>query len=144
MISWWLTLPTPSLTTASRRLKTHSIISGFLSRKRKLKGQYTISIFLASISTAISGKRHCPQTNCHISRKLLLSYAVMSTHLTKPELLSLLGHLSLALRIIRQGHSFIARLLELSKSVSKLHDKIQLDVDLICVFWLLREKLNGI
>ena len=43
---------------------------------------------------------------------------------SKRELLSLLGHLNFAMRVIPQGRSFISRLLDLSKSVEKLHDII--------------------
>ncbi|XP_047187859.1 uncharacterized protein LOC124850010 [Scophthalmus maximus] len=47
--------------------------------------------------------------------------------ITKCELLSLLGHLNFAMRIIPQGRSFISRLLDLSKTADKLHDTFSLD-----------------
>ena len=47
--------------------------------------------------------------------------------ITKQQLLSLLGHFNYAMRIIPQGRSFIARLLELASSVANLHDSISLD-----------------
>ena len=47
--------------------------------------------------------------------------------LSKRELLSLLGHLNFAMRIIPQGRSFISRLLELAKSVENLSDVVRLD-----------------
>lgn len=70
-----------------------------------------------------------------------------STSFTKRDLLSLLGHLNFAMRIIPQGRSFIARLLDLSKSVKDLKDIVTLDAgcrsDLN--FWsLLLDNWNGI
>lgn len=50
-----------------------------------------------------------------------------SQSISKRELLSLLGHLNFAMRIIPQGRSFISRLLTLAHSVSKLNDKVSLD-----------------
>ncbi|XP_053285407.1 uncharacterized protein LOC128446399 [Pleuronectes platessa] len=46
---------------------------------------------------------------------------------TKQQLLSLLGHLNFAMRVIPQGRSFISRLLDTASSVPNLHDKISLD-----------------
>ena len=47
--------------------------------------------------------------------------------ITKRELLSLLGHLNFAMRIIPQGRSFVSRLLDLSKTVNNLYDHVTLD-----------------
>lgn len=46
---------------------------------------------------------------------------------TKRRLLSLLGHLNFAMRVIPQGRSFISRLLDLASSVPGLHDVLSLD-----------------
>ena len=45
---------------------------------------------------------------------------------TKRQLLSLIGHLVFACRVVINGRSFMARLFELTKSVTKLHHKITL------------------
>ncbi|XP_014916462.1 uncharacterized protein LOC106965081 [Poecilia latipinna] len=50
-----------------------------------------------------------------------------STTLSKRQLLSLLGHLNFAMRIIPQGRSFISRLLDLANSVPSLCDQVVLD-----------------
>ena len=66
---------------------------------------------------------------------------------SKRELLSLLGHLNFAMRVIPQGRSFISRLLDLSKSVEKLNDMVTLDEGCRSElqFWsLLCKKWNGI
>ncbi len=47
--------------------------------------------------------------------------------MTKRDLLSLLGHLNFAIRIIPHGRSFISRILDLAHSVPKLSDHIALD-----------------
>ncbi|XP_024865010.1 uncharacterized protein LOC112451073 [Kryptolebias marmoratus] len=46
---------------------------------------------------------------------------------SKRQLLSLLGHLNFAMRIIPQGRSFISRLLDLANSVPSLIDQVTLD-----------------
>lgn len=71
----------------------------------------------------------------------------VSKSISKRDLLSLLGHLNFAMRVIPQGRSFISRLLDLSKSVEKLHDTVTLDEGCRSElrFWsLLLEKWNGI
>nr|XP_040033418.1 uncharacterized protein LOC120819784 [Gasterosteus aculeatus aculeatus] len=47
--------------------------------------------------------------------------------ISKQQLLSLLGHLNVAMRVIPQGRSFISRLLDLASSVSRLHELVTLD-----------------
>ncbi len=67
--------------------------------------------------------------------------------ITKKELLSLLGHLNFAMRIILQGRSFISRLIDISKTVEKLRNSIKLDSGCKSElhFWsLLCEGWNGI
>lgn len=64
--------------------------------------------------------------------KLLRTYLFISKyhlthHCTKRELLSLLGHLNFAIRIISQGYSFISQLLSLSTAIPSLQDYITLD-----------------
>ncbi|XP_071060142.1 uncharacterized protein [Pseudochaenichthys georgianus] len=47
--------------------------------------------------------------------------------ITKQQLLSLLGHLNFAMRIIPQGRSFISRLLDTASAAENLHDHVFLD-----------------
>lgn len=49
------------------------------------------------------------------------------TAISKTNLLSLLGHLNFAMRVIPQGPSFITRLLDLSKTENNLADMVSLD-----------------
>ena len=57
----------------------------------------------------------------------IMQHFLDAVSISKQELLSLLGHLNFAMRIIPQGRSFIARLLDLSKSVVNLFDIVHLD-----------------
>lgn len=47
--------------------------------------------------------------------------------ITKKELLSLLGHLNFAMRIIPQGRSLISMLIDMSKTIDRLLDPIKLE-----------------
>lgn len=73
--------------------------------------------------------------------------ALQAGSVSKRELLSLLGHLSFAMRVIPQGRSFVPRLLDLAKSVKKLHDMVKLDAGCRSElrFWsILLDEWNGI
>ncbi|XP_067088810.1 uncharacterized protein [Osmerus mordax] len=59
--------------------------------------------------------------------RAVLAAAAASVSLTKRDLLSLLGHLNFAMRIIPHGRSFVSRLLVMAKSVPALHDVVRLD-----------------
>ena len=48
---------------------------------------------------------------------------------TKRELLSLLGHLNFASRVIRPGRSFVSHLIHLSTKAKELHHYIKLDAE---------------
>ncbi|XP_046873720.1 LOW QUALITY PROTEIN: uncharacterized protein LOC124466092 [Hypomesus transpacificus] len=77
----------------------------------------------------------------------VMGAASSAVSMSKREMLSLLGHLTFAMRIIPQGRSFVSRLLDLCKTVANLQDTLVLDVgcrsDLS--FWaLLCAQWNGI
>ena len=79
--------------------------------------------------------------------RAVLASAAISVAMTKRDLLSLLGHLNFAMRIIPHGRSFVSRLLGMAKSVPALHDVVRLDEgcrsDLR--FWaVLCEQWNGL
>ncbi|XP_062249448.1 uncharacterized protein LOC133958576 [Platichthys flesus] len=76
-----------------------------------------------------------------------IKYRSTTTIISKRDLLSLLGHLNFAMRIIPHGRSFVSRLIELAYSVQNLNDPVVLDEgcqsDLR--FWsVLCEEWNGI
>ena len=61
--------------------------------------------------------------------------------ISKRELLSLLGHLNFASRVIPQGRSFVAYLLSLAASVKQLHHYVRLNKE--CLHRFLTE-WNGV
>ncbi len=82
---------------------------------------------------------------CRI-RDILKSFSSAAS-VSKRDLLSLLGHLNFAMRIIPQGRSFVSRLLDLSKTVKELHETIILDPGCLSDirFWsLFLDEWNGI
>ncbi|XP_054463932.1 uncharacterized protein LOC129098839 [Anoplopoma fimbria] len=58
---------------------------------------------------------------------LLISNYLLAPKCTKHQLLSLLGHLNYAIRIIPQGRSFLSHLLSVAASVPNLHGHASLD-----------------
>ncbi|KAG9278494.1 hypothetical protein AMEX_G6374 [Astyanax mexicanus] len=77
----------------------------------------------------------------------LLSEFLDQPRRTKQQLLSILGHLNFAMRIIPQGHAFISHLLHLASSVASNFQYVTLDEACLSElrFWLLLLKhLNGI
>jgi len=71
----------------------------------------------------------------------------MRVKCTKRELLSLLGHLNFACRVIPAGRSFISRLLEAATSVKKLYYHVDLDKNCradICMWQYLLAHWNGV
>ncbi|XP_008419805.1 uncharacterized protein LOC103472157 [Poecilia reticulata] len=67
-------------------------------------------------------------------REISQAYLSAAT-LSKRQLLSLLGHLNFAMRIIRQGRPFISQLLDLANSVPSLFDQVVLDAGCRSYLW---------
>ena len=63
-----------------------------------------------------------------IINEILLSFLDKKS-CTKRELLSLLGHLNFASRVIRLGRSFVSHLIHLSTKAKELHHYIKLDAE---------------
>ena len=66
---------------------------------------------------------------------------------TKRELLSLLGHLNFASRVIRPGRSFVSHLIFLSTKVKELHHYVKLDTEVrseIRMWQLFLQEWNGV
>ena len=78
---------------------------------------------------------------------MLLKDFLSKRYCSKKELLSLLGHLVFASRVILPGRSFMSRLFEAAKKVSKLHFRIYLNLDCkadIKMWFTLLQCWNGI
>ncbi|XP_075958907.1 uncharacterized protein LOC142960863 [Anarhichas minor] len=91
----------------------------------KTTGPRTSLEFLGIILDSVSLQASLPTKINRIS--LLISNFLLAPKCTKHQLLSLLGHLNYAIRIIPQGRSFLSHLLSVASSVTKLHDHVTLD-----------------
>uniref|UniRef100_UPI0037E76AD8 uncharacterized protein n=1 Tax=Semicossyphus pulcher TaxID=241346 RepID=UPI0037E76AD8 len=114
--------------------------------EEKTVGPDTRLEFLGITLDTIEMKASLPAEKLQRIRDISKSYCA-AEYITKQQLLSLLGHLNFAMRVIPQGRSFISRLLEMSSSVHNLHDVISLDEGCCSdlSFWsLLLEHWNGI
>lgn len=92
----------------------------------KTVGPSTSLEFLGIILDSIKMQASLPEEKLTRIRSIFASF-LSSSVVSKRELLSLLGHLNFAMRIIPQGRSFISRLLSLAHSVENLGDHIRLD-----------------
>ena len=92
----------------------------------KTVGPATRLEFLGITLDSVEMKASLPEEKLARIREISQSFSDASS-ITKQQLLSLLGHLNFAIRVIPQGRSFISRLLTLASSVPNLHDKITLD-----------------
>ncbi|XP_034086278.1 uncharacterized protein LOC117555511 [Gymnodraco acuticeps] len=112
----------------------------------KTLGPDTRLEFLGITLDSAEMKASLPSDKLQRIRDITKSYCGQQT-ITKQQLLSLLGHLNFAMRVIPQGRSFISRLLDTASGVKNLHDRVVLDEgfrsDLR--FWsLLLDHWNGI
>ncbi|XP_034567346.1 uncharacterized protein LOC117832365 [Notolabrus celidotus] len=114
--------------------------------EEKTVGPATRLEFLGITLDSVLMQASLPQDKLSRIRDAIRSLSA-SAVLSKRDLLSLLGHLNFAMRIIPHGRSFISRLLVLANSVQNLKDTVVLDEgcrsDLR--FWsLLCDEWNGI
>ncbi|XP_074522596.1 uncharacterized protein LOC141787817, partial [Halichoeres trimaculatus] len=92
----------------------------------KTLGPATSLEFLGITLDTSAMKASLPEQKLERIRSICQSLS-SSGSFSKQQLLSLLGHLNFAMRIIPQGRSFISRLLDLASSVPNLHDQLELD-----------------
>ncbi|XP_063049771.1 uncharacterized protein LOC134444364 [Engraulis encrasicolus] len=92
----------------------------------KTMGPATSLEFLGIMLDSVEMKASLPEEKLVRIRGICDSFSAAAS-VTKRELLSLLGHLNFAMRIIPQGRSFISRLLDLAHSVPGLSDMVTLD-----------------
>lgn len=115
----------------------------FLTKRQSAQPRRSNSWGLHSIQSRWSP---LPADKFPLIHKVSRAFASESA-VSKRQLLSLLGHLNFAMRIIPQGRSFISRLLDLANSVPSLLDSVILD-DGCCsdlAFWSkLLSDWNGI
>ncbi|XP_027132806.1 uncharacterized protein LOC109142545 [Larimichthys crocea] len=92
----------------------------------KTEGPSTSLEFLGITLDSISLQASLPIEKIHRT-SLLISNFLLAHRCTKRQLLSLLGHLNYAIRIIPQGRSFLSHLLSIATSTPNLHDHITLN-----------------
>ena len=94
--------------------------------KKKTIGPSTNLEFLGIHLDSINMEARLPSEKIIRIRDIIDSFKCRSS-CTKRELLSLLGHLNFACRIILPGRSFVSRLITLSTTVKKLHHHVHLN-----------------
>ncbi|XP_027136074.1 uncharacterized protein LOC113746034 [Larimichthys crocea] len=92
----------------------------------KTEGPSTSLEFLGITLDSISLQASLPIEKIHRT-SLRISNFLLAHRCTKRQLLSLLGHLNYAIRIIPQGRSFLSHLLSIATSTPNLHDHITLN-----------------
>lgn len=114
--------------------------------EEKTLGPDTRLEFLCITLDSIEMKASLPAEKLQRIRNISKSFCD-TDNITKRQLLSLLGHLNFAMRVIPQGRSFISRLLDIASSVPNLHDVISLDEGCrsdLCFWSHLLNHWNGI
>ena len=94
----------------------------------KTMGPYQCIEYLGIILDTILMEARLPQDKVQRIADIIGSVS-NRRKITKRQLLSLLGHLTFAMRIIQPGRSFVSYLLGLAHSVKELHHRIQLTKD---------------
>ncbi|XP_029912014.1 uncharacterized protein LOC115362289 [Myripristis murdjan] len=92
----------------------------------KTSGPATRLEFLGITLDTVEMKASLPAEKLERIREITHSVTAYQ-EITKQQMLSLLGHLNFAMRVVPQGRSFISRLLDMAASVPNLRDKILLD-----------------
>ena len=92
----------------------------------KTLGPATRLEFLGITLDSVEMQASLPLDKLQRIREIAASFST-AISIPKRQLLSLLGHLNFAMRVIPQGRSFISRLLDTASSVSQLQDLVSLD-----------------
>jgi hypothetical protein len=92
----------------------------------KTAGPSPVLEFLGTILDSELMEARLPANKVKRLREILTKFTTLST-CTKQELLSLIGHLSYASRVIVPGRSFLSSLILLSTTVHGLYDKVKLN-----------------
>ena len=94
----------------------------------KIVGPTTVLTYLGIVIDTELMELRLPDDKLQ-SLLVLLNNWQIKRKCTKRELLSLIGKLSFASKVIPSGRSFLKRLIDLSKSVSHLHHRVSLNFD---------------
>ena len=94
--------------------------------KEKLEGPCTTICFLGVTLDSVLLEARLPEDKLTNIKNSLATWASRQTS-TKRELLSLIGHLSFAAKVVPPGRTFLRRMIDLSTSQPSLDDIIQLN-----------------
>ncbi len=94
----------------------------------KTMGPVTIIEYLGIILDSVKMEARLPLEKVQRIANVLQTFSNRKS-CTKRELLSLLGHLNFACRVIYPGRAFVSYLISLSSSVSKLHHYVKITTD---------------
>ncbi len=121
-------------------------LAGFTLQDSKCTGATQRIEFLGIQIDTVEGTLSITQERLNEITELLQSWQHRKV-CTKRELLSLIGKLSFASRVVRAGRTFLRRLINLSKSVKFLHFKVKLNKSARAdLYWWLRciQSHNGV
>jgi hypothetical protein len=93
--------------------------------QKKMVGPVTVLEYLGIVLDSVKMEARLPKDKIARIQEILENFSKRSS-CTKRELLSLLGHLNFACRVIHPGRSFISYLIKLSTTVSKLSHHVSL------------------
>lgn len=93
----------------------------------KVKGPLPVLDFLGIILDSLKLELRLPQDKL-LQLKVMVRRWSYKKACTKRELLSLIGHLSHACKVIKPGRPFLRRLIELSTKVTEMHHHLRLNV----------------
>ena len=93
---------------------------------KKTEGPVHVIEYLGIYLDSINMEARLPVAKIQRILEILESFS-NRTSCTKREMLSLLGHLNFACRVVRPGRSFISHLISLSTTVKKLHHHIHIN-----------------
>ena len=124
----FLTLASSELECAShlRNLQTAFAHTGVPLAEEKLEGPSTSMCFLGVTLDSVLLEARLPNDKLLTLKSSLTSWSSKQT-VTKRELLSLIGHLSFAAKVVPPGRTFLRRMIDLSTSQSRLDSTIELD-----------------
>ena len=94
----------------------------------KTEGPSTRLVFLGIEIDSVSETLRLPGPKLQRLRSEILRWESRKT-CTKRELLSLIGQLQHACCVVKQGRSFLRRMVELSKGVKELHHRVRLNLE---------------
>ena len=97
---------------------------GFPIAFNKVEGPSTLITFLGILIDTVAMELRLPPEKLESLMQLLQQWQTPRRKTTKRELLSLIGKLSFAAKVIPAGRIFLRRLIDLSTSVKKLHHHI--------------------